>query len=146
MDDLTNLFWQKAKPNKNTNIYFLENEYLLLYLCLNIIFHHGVRNIKTLSYIATCIDKQYINWTNFYKLCQTYHVVNYVYYPLLYSRLYFYTHVPHLSKYKPKLAKKILLKFFINKHLVFHPLNCGQNIPNWLNSRLIFLIRFIINL
>lgn len=146
MDNLTTLLLDKSVADPTINLYFLKNEYLLLYLCLNLIFHHGLRDIKILSYIATTIDGQKINWNRFYNLSQKFHFTPYLYYPLFYANLFFGVPVPNLGPYQPLPLKQFLLKFLINKHLIFRPFNCGQKIPNWFNSRLIFLQRFILNL
>ncbi|MBU1130145.1 nucleotidyltransferase family protein, partial [Patescibacteria group bacterium] len=146
MQKLTKEFWKSTKKQKN-NILYLENEYLLFYLCLNFIFHHAARDINILSYIATVIDKQKINWNNFWKLAKKYKVTNFVYYPLGWTSRLFKVSVPNLKKHQPVIFRRFFAKLLINHYTIFRPFRQLGNkvIPSKLNVLTISILRLILN-
>ncbi|MBU4210715.1 nucleotidyltransferase family protein [Patescibacteria group bacterium] len=146
MQKLTNKFWKSTKKQKD-NILYLQNEYLLFYLCLNFIFHHATRDINILSYIAVVIDKQKIDWKNFWKLAKKYKVSNFVYYPLGWTSRLFKIPIPSLKKHQPTIPRRLFAKLFINHYTIFRPFRqLGSKIvPGKLNVLIISILRLILN-
>lgn len=128
------------------NIFYLKNEYLLFYFCLNSIFHHAVRGTDLLAHIANIIVHEKINWSNFWKLSRKYQCSNFVYYPLLWSSRLFKVNVPHLKKHQPKTLRHFLARLFINRFSVFKPFSnlSGNFFSTYTNAAIIFIIRFVL--
>lgn len=144
INNLTLDFWKSA--SKKNNFFFLKNEYLLFYFCLNSIFHHGVRGVDLLGQIANIIDKEKIDWNNFWGLAKRYKMSNFVYYPLGWVSRLFKIKIPDLRNHRPLIWRRFLMKLLINKRSVFRPFtNLGENyLAGRANVALIFLIRLIL--
>jgi len=144
MDQLTSEFWNSSY--QKNNFYFLKNEYLLLYFCLNSIFHHALRGINLLAQIANIINKEEIDWSNFWNLANEYQLSNFVYYPLGWSSRLFKIKVPHLDQHRPYLLQRFFTKIFINHYAIFRPINnLGKNyLASKINVAIIFVLRLIL--
>ncbi|MBU1118033.1 nucleotidyltransferase family protein, partial [Patescibacteria group bacterium] len=145
MTKLTSEFWKSSSPQKD-NLYFLKNEYLLLYFCLNSLFHHGLRGADLLATISTIITTEKINWQNFWDLVKKYHFTNFVYYPLGWSSRLFKTKVPNLKHHRPNIFRRFFIKLLINQHTVFRPFHSlGKDyFSSRINVILIFVIRLFL--
>lgn len=137
--------WQNSYKNKD-NLCFLKNEYLLFYLCLHCFFNHGVRDINSLSKIATIINTSKIDWEKFWNLAQKYNMKNFLYYPLGWSKRFFKIKMINLDKYRPSNIQRIFAKILINHHTVFRPfINLGSDIvANKINIHLISFLRLVL--
>lgn len=144
MNRLTSEFW--ASSLQKNHFYFLKKEHLLFYFCLNSIFHHAVRGIDLLTQIANIINKEKINWNNFWGLADKYQLSNFVYYPLGWSHRLFKVKIPNLNQHRPNQFQRLLTKIFINHYTVFRPINnLGKNyIASKINVCIIFLLRFLL--
>lgn len=144
MDQLTSEFWNSSY--QKNNFFFLKNEHLLFYFCLNSIFHHAVRGIDLLAQIANIIKKEKINWNNFWNLTEKYELSNFVYYPLGWSSRLFKIKIPHLNQHRPHLQQRLITKIFINHYTVFRPINnLGKNyFSSRVNVTIIFFLRLFL--
>jgi len=144
MDRLTSEFW--ASSYQKNNFYFLKKEHLLFYFCLNSIFHHALRGTDLLAQIANIINKEKINWNNFWSLTGKYQLSNFVYYPLGWSHRLFKVKIPNLNQHRPNLLRRFITKIIINHYTIFRPINnLGKNyLASKINVGIIFLLRFFL--
>ena len=144
MQSLTDLFWEKS--SSQNGFYFLQNEYLLLYYCLNCFFHHGLRSIDLLAQIANIVANEKIDWPNFWKISQEFHFTNFVYYPLGWSSRFFQISIPKINLHRPSLLRRLATKTLINHFTIFHQFSHLDH--DWLstqtNIRLISILRIIL--
>lgn len=144
MSELSEEFFQNS--SSQNNLFYLKDEYLIFYLCLNSIFHHAVRGTDILAHIANINANEKINWSNFWKLSNKYQCSNFVYYPLLWSSKLFKVNVPNLKKHQPKPIRHFLVRFFVNRITVFRPFsNLGCDLfSTYINAIIIFIIRLVL--
>lgn len=144
MNQLTIEFWESS--SLTNNLYFLKNEYLLFYFCLNSIFHHGVRGTDLLATIASIISKEKINWLKFWLLVDKYNMNNFVYYPLGWSSRLYKIKILNLNQHRPNIFRRSLSKIFINHYTVFRPfMNLGKNfLSSKINTSIISLLRIFL--
>ncbi|RLC34367.1 hypothetical protein DRH14_03155 [Candidatus Shapirobacteria bacterium] len=143
MVKLDKYFWKTAKQIKK-NIFVLEKENLLFYFCMNSVFHHALHGLKPLVYIASLIDKKIINWDNFWHLAKKYQVNHYIYYPLVYTKLFFKVKIPKLDQHRPNLIQRILIKPIINRKSIFTSLRGEVRYQEWLVTKSVTWLRLIL--
>jgi len=143
MTKLTSEFWKSSSSQKD-NLHFLKSEHLLLYFCLNSLFHHGLRGTDILATISFIATTEKINWQNFWDLVKKYHFTNFVYYPLGWSSRLFKTKVPNLKHHRPNIFRRLLTKSLINQYTVFRPFHNLSK--DYLSSRINVILIFIIRL
>ena len=142
MHKLTDIFWENSSKTKG--FYYLQNEYLLLYLCLNLFFHHAVRGAFGFAYIAHIINNQKIDWKNFWNISKQFHFDNYIYYSLGWTSRLLNIPIPSLNSHRPFLFQRLLIKIFINRYTVVSPLSVSSAFGNWLNTKIITCLRLIL--
>jgi len=115
----------KLVKNKRGKFWTLEENDLLLYLCLHNFFHHNCQGIEQLVNIAQVIEKLSIDWQLFSQRIKDYSLENYLYYPLFLAKTLFRAKVPKkvLNEFEPKSIFAKVVPLFINQKNIFNPRN-----------------------
>lgn len=120
-----NGFWLDAKRVEGeTNYYELSDEFTLLYLCVNLINSKGYKGLKSFFDIRDLIGKSPdFRWEFFVKKAFEFKIKNSVFAALTQAKNIVGADVPGaaLSGLKPGVFKRLFIRIFLNRSVVFGP-------------------------
>jgi len=114
-----NMYLQKHKTKIGFKITMFDDTTQLLYQCMNMFFHHGVKGVMQLSVIAKIVQDGKVNWTEFWFIANRYKVNNYIYFPLSLVNRLFGLNIPFFFENRPRIWARIAMRLFVNRFTVF---------------------------
>lgn len=118
-------FWQGAKPaGDEVGYYLFCDEFLMLYLCLNLINSKGYKSLKNFIDIHDLIEKSPgLNWGLIADKALEYNIKTSIFASLIAAKNIIDAPVPEsvLAKLKPGILKRLFINIFLSRPVIFEP-------------------------